>query len=162
MKLFEVDKRRRDWIAGHEVWLGNGEKWTLPIPRHQYVFALIDGAKGHAADNLRPVRKPTEADDNRQFSAKFWDAQAEFRTFFAGVTESTTAIEFGQSSLRLAADLLRRNYELTDEETLDLLPVVPGDERNVQMWIELAQVILAAPLDQPADAPAPAGEVVEV
>ena len=148
LNLHEVDCRRDDWISGIDIQLDGGEPWTFPVPRNRYVFRMIDPAEGDKFENLKVVREPSTSDDNRLYSQKFWDAQAVFRAFAVKIDENTKQEAFGRAAFGLAADLLRRNYDLSDDQVMALLTIRLGDDSNKSMWLAIAEVILHTHPDQ--------------
>ena len=129
--LHESTARRPDWVEGVPILLENGEEWHFPRPIMQFRLSLDGGP---------PTPKPTSLDTNRRFSEAFWIKQSSLRDSMirgAGLPLGEAVPLIGP----LAVDLLKRNYDLTDDQALDLV-LFGADAANLEMWDQIIRVVL--------------------
>lgn len=143
--LDEKALRRPEWSEGEWIKLGDGGQWCLPKPTLR---------------EFRPVFSPDGG-------AKF--AGASLKTFGAGhlsrlddLLDTEPGVEQIEKVAALGADLIRRNYDLDDEQLGTLLPYViteAGDleEECHDMWQSICNV--AAGVGRPK--PIPSGSASE-
>jgi hypothetical protein len=112
------------------VVLGDGQAWFLPKPWIDLYPSSVNGTASVASsgtdfdDYLQEIREPQPT---RQF---------------AGVLFS------------LAINMLRRNYDLKDEDFRELLRYRPADESNRTMWDAIIRVAAGSTPEVPKPGPA--------
>jgi hypothetical protein len=118
--LTETAKRRPSFEPGVPVLLEDGQQWQLPRPRIRWKMVVRDDVKiveGHT-----------------HFGPAF-DALRE------RINASENDADYLGASFDSAAWLLRRNYELTEDEALSLLAYDGEDEANQAVWATIYDVI---------------------
>lgn len=150
--ISEQECRREDWIEGVPILLENDEEWQFPKPVMQLRLSLGGGQVGHEF-------VPASTDTNRRFSQAYFDEMDAFRETIVNLPapdepvegERVTGLDLTKMGFSLAANLLRRNYTLTDDEVAELLQGPVGDPRTDMMWVAIRDVALGiAPKAAPA------------
>lgn len=121
----EAAKRRPEWTEGPKVKLCDGQEWTFPKP----------------VLGFKPARNPDGtwgAAERAPYGQEYQDAVDRY-VAIDPKTEADFLQMIGQR-INLAAELLFRNYDLTDDELIDLLDVSDGDV-NVEMWQRIHRVL---------------------
>lgn len=119
-RLDESALRRADFQAGYAVELADGQRWTLP-----------------------PVKIRICPDD---------DGETVYRPWYGGNLEDDLDILFGvvdathiqyiEVRLKIAAALLKQNYDLPKGAIGHLLGYVPGDEASESMMDKISVAII--------------------
>jgi hypothetical protein len=122
-KLDEVALRKPGFHEGVRVALADGQEWALPEFRYRFFPGRDDDGKivakgrvtyGPERDrDIDLVLGALEVDPGDRLDAK----------------------------LRVAAELLLANYDLTDDMLADLLPMEMGDEGLTTMWRDILLAI---------------------
>ena len=134
MVIFEEDRRRKDWIEGRNILLENDQEWSFPLPVIAITLSL---------DGSEPISGPDTKDTSRRFSKSFFDRSEALLEFVRSkADDGLTLLDYAKAILPLAADLLRRNYDLSDAEIVKLLTFVPGNDRNAKMWDDIGRVAM--------------------
>lgn len=121
--LDEASTRRADFSDGPQVVLGDGQVWTLPRPwLRLYPTRDGDGRIGVGG--------------GRSFGAEFEDLIDDLTECDPDDHAARLAVQF-----RMAALLLRRNYDLTDRDLRRLLVVDAEDPDCRDRWAKLNQVL---------------------
>lgn len=129
MPLDEKALRRAEFTDGPKVTLGDGQEWTFPTAvmvfypaRDAEGTVRLNGTETYGLDYLDQLEAMFESDD---------------------VAERMTI------QLRLAVDLLTRNYDLDDRALRRLLPMsMDGSTR--EMWQALAAVLTGTSAPKPS------------
>ncbi|OJW18807.1 MAG: hypothetical protein BGO49_17440 [Planctomycetales bacterium 71-10] len=114
--LDERSLRRPGFSAGPEVTLGDGGRWSLPIPTLR--LFPIRGEDGRIAVGGGP-----------SFGAEFEALMDELSDCDLEDTPARLTIQF-----RMAALLLLRNYDLSDRDLRDLLIIDAEDQECRERW----------------------------
>lgn len=124
----ESECRRPEFTEGYKVTLGDGQEWTFPKP----VLRLL------------PVRKEAGGFGLETAPPFGPDYQAELTRYVdLAVEDEDSAFESMCLRVSLAATLLTRNYDLSDEEIQGLLYVEGGaSEAAREMWSEVDAVVM--------------------
>lgn len=124
----ETECRREEFSEGCKVRLGDGQEWTFPKP----VLRLLPVRKEDGGFGLRPA--PPFGPDYQKDLLKYLDAARD---------DDASFLDFLCLRVTLAATLLARNYDLSDEEIQGLLYIVNEEsEESVAMWTEIDGVLL--------------------
>jgi hypothetical protein len=133
--------RRPEFSEGPRVVLGDGQAWRFPKPRIRIV------ATADESGVMRGVPRLSHGLDHDRTVAKLFE-QGDDSEVFAKVAEQ----------VRLAAVLLRRNYDLTADQLDELIGIEFGDAAGAERWARINVVLLYGDPDEPdepqADAPA--------
>ena len=135
----EADLMRKEQFEGHEVKLGNGQKWLIPIARNfkrgsVLPKSLILGKNGE----LMTEELPEYAEFSAQVE-KYWD------WFFAEITGKENTVISLKEMWQIIVRAMQFNYRIT-EEGISLLRLVRIDKRAASIFHE----ILGAVIDLPA------------
>jgi hypothetical protein len=125
--LVEADRRKEGFTEGNKVVLADGQEWTFPKPRLRFIpHRGVDGKIGLGAE-------PT--------------FDQEYRELFVALigADKDSAFEVWSLRIQIACHLLLANYELSDVELADLMPVIFDDEQNMEMWANLSPICLSTP-----------------
>lgn len=125
--LVEAERRKEGFTEGNKVALADGQEWTFPKPRLRFFpHRGVDGKIGLGAEST---------------------FDREYREMFVSLVEVDKDKPFEVWSLRIqiACHLLLANYELSDVELADLMPVVFDDDANMEMWENLSPALLSTP-----------------
>lgn len=125
MQLDEQSLRRPEFSEGHRVRLGDGGTWVFPLPILRF-FPTI-GSNGQVA-----IAAQRGHDDRYQ---QLRDELIE--------TDKDDHYNLMRIQVELAGTLLLKNYSLEGKHLARLLPVIPDNPDNDQMWSDLAPVVLA-------------------
>lgn len=129
----EADLRSHGFREGYKVKLGDGQEWTFPKPRLRF-------------------RAARSSDGNVGLGGG-WEHDAEYQRLRDALIDcdSTNTYDLINLQVQIAANLLLRNYDLSDDALGDLLVVDFEDDANTAMWDALAPVIFANPPKASAD-----------
>lgn len=132
----EAERRREEFAGGEPVRLADGQFWTVPRPRVR----------------IRPVRDEAGVMQLRGLFT-FGDAyDAKFQAFSAARTRS----EEWTALLDLVFDLMKRNYDLTDDELTDLLSWDVDDPAADERMEQLGAIVAGqAPKTSPGGTGSP-------
>jgi hypothetical protein len=128
---------KSDWVDGRDILLEDNQTWTFPLPRIRIRFDV--------GGDLSPSESTPQVETNRHFGPEYDRLQDEFREFNAAYSaEGSTLgdLDYVKAIIPLAASLLRRNYDLTDDQLSNLLIYIPGDARNFEMWDSIRRVAM--------------------
>jgi hypothetical protein len=131
--LNERELRRPEFSEGHKAVLADGQEWTFPRPVLRF----------------RPVR-----DKDAKFGmGGDWGHDLEYRRLRDALVDCDQEQTFEMMSLQLqiAANLLLRNYALSDDQLGTLVYFDFDDPANATMWEGLTEVIFASPPKPLAD-----------
>lgn len=120
--LDEKEFRKPYWVDGEWIALGDGGRWSFPRPRVRIEPLVSDDGTTVAFGRQKPT-----------FDRRYDDLVEAFLMADDGTDQ-------GNAILRLAVDLLRRNYDLAGEHYATLLPWIEDDEQNAEMWEAIADV----------------------
>ena len=127
--------RRPDWVEGTPITLeqsddGAEQVWHFPKPTREFRIRT-----GGLSVGVSPV------ETNRRFGPRFWSLQAEMQAAVEVDVQSLPEGEVGRAMeaqyraiAAVAVDLLSRNYDAPDDDLVDLLPVIPNDDHNREIW----------------------------
>lgn len=123
MRLDEKALRRDAFEDGYAVTLADGQEWTIP-----------------------PVRFRFFPGDDGSFRGRPWyggDLEDELDILF-GVVEPPDGMvmPFVQIPIKIAAALLRKNYDLPPRSAASLLSYVPGDDASEAMLARITRAVL--------------------
>ena len=132
-KFDEQALRRPEFTEGYRVTLGDGQEWTFPKPTLRFFPRKaadgsigMGGGFGHDAEYQALRDELIETDDENGY-------------------------DLMRIQVSIAALLLLKNYDLTNDHLSMLLPLVPGDDANEEMWSNLMPVMMASPPKPLAD-----------
>ncbi|WP_165251175.1 hypothetical protein [Paludisphaera soli] len=122
----EAALRRPEFTEGYKAALGDGREWTFPKAVLRIVPArLADGSFG--------VKETPPYGD---------DYQADLRVVLDNADDTPEGIyRYVVARMTLAAKLLLRNYDLTDDQLADLLYFDTGGGTNA-MWAAIDRIIV--------------------
>lgn len=125
--LSEVERRKEGFTEGNKVVLADGQEWTFPKPRLRFF--------------------PYRGDDGKIGLGAAGTFDEEYRKLFVEFTEVDKDEPYQVWTLRIqiACHLLLANYDLSDVELADLMPVIFDDESNMSMWGTLSPTLLSQP-----------------
>lgn len=121
--LDEQALRRSTFSQGPEVTLGDGGKWSLPMPTLR--LFPIRGEDGRIAVGGGP-----------SFGADYEALMDDLTDCDPEDTTARLTIQF-----RMAAMLLTRNYDLTDRDLRELLVIDAEDPECRERWREINRVM---------------------
>lgn len=119
MKLDEKSLRSENWKDGIAITLCDGQDWYLPKPTTE--FLINDEGTG-----LEPIGRHT-------FGQTYWRLHEEWIAS-DGFQDTLNAM------IKIAVYLIKRQYELTNQQVSTLLRFIPEDEENQEMWKSIAEV----------------------
>jgi hypothetical protein len=122
--LDDAALRRHEWSEVSKIKLCDGQEWTFPRP----------------VVGFSPVRKDGKwtAEQRAPYGDEFREAS---RAYIAMPRDSPSDfVAFLGARINLAAELLYRNYDLTDDQLVELLDVT-NDEASLDMWTEIDRLI---------------------
>lgn len=129
----EPSLRKPEFTEGPKIELGDGQKWTFPLPwlrlypvRSPDGSLTVGGGLGYGADFDDLVDRLVECDPDD--------------------TTSRLTVQF-----QMAAELLGRNYNLTDRQLRRLLAIDLADPCCEGRWARINQVLLGRPPKPLAD-----------
>jgi hypothetical protein len=116
LKISEVTRRREDFLGDAPVTLADGQTWFLPKPRVRF-------GPGAAARGFRSVLSLTGVDDFQDLVDAL-DSAARVSQESVAASDADPGSDRGDgggaaiitAELGIAVAMLRRNYELSDEE----------------------------------------------
>jgi hypothetical protein len=112
--LDEAGKRAPGFREGVRVRLGDGQGWHLKPPRVRYT--------------------PTRGEDGRlRFGPRQRD-DGEYQRLLDAAAEADGGSIGMDTALSLVAHVLQSNYTLSDDDLVVLLPFLPDDPANEEMW----------------------------
>ena len=125
--LVEAERRKDGFTEGNKVVLADGQEWTFPKPRLRFF--------------------PYRGDDGKIGLGAAGTFDQEYRDLFVAFTECDKDDRFQVWTLtvQIACHLLLANYDLSDVELADLMPIVYDDEQNMEMWSALSPILLSTP-----------------
>jgi hypothetical protein len=125
--LVEAERRKDGFTEGNKVTLADGQEWTFPKPRLRFF--------------------PYRGDDGKMGLGGSGTFDQEYRELFTAFTEcdKDEPYQYWTLKIQIACHLLLANYELSDAELADLMPVMFDDESNMEMWANLSPVLLSQP-----------------
>jgi hypothetical protein len=125
--LVEAERRKEGFTEGNKVTLADGQEWTFPKPRLRFF--------------------PYRGDDGKMGLGGSGTFDQEYRELFTAFTEcdKDEPYQYWTLKIQIACHLLLANYELSDTELADLMPVMFDDEPNMEMWGNLSPVCLSTP-----------------
>lgn len=115
--------RRAEFSPGPKVILGDGRKWSLPIPMLR-LFPIRD-EDGRIAVGGGP-----------SFGAEYEALMDELADCEREDTQTRLTVQF-----RMACLLLGRNYDLTDRDLRELLVIDPDDSECRERWHSINQAM---------------------
>lgn len=122
--LDEAALRRPEWTEGTKVRLCDGQEWTFPRP----------------VIGFTPVRKDGvwTAEQRPPYGDEF---QAEKTAYLAMPRDTMDQyVAWVGKRINLAAELLYRNYDLTDDQLVELLDM-SDDDQCIDMWNQIERLI---------------------
>lgn len=119
----ESECRRPEFQGGIPVTLADGNEWLLPRPRLYVYPKFVDG-------------KPQ--------LARGCEWGPDYLALLDAAREARNGDDFLLAQFALAIDLLRRNYDLSDDELAELLRTETDGEASQQMWEEVSAVAAGA------------------
>lgn len=123
-KYCEATLRRNPFSEGYAVELADSQRWTFPAVRMRVApFEKDDGGIGVS---YRPVYA---CDLEREIDVMF------------GVVDATASEEF-EARMRVAAQLLKSNYDLPRGAVTELLAHYPGEEASQRRMEKITRAIL--------------------
>jgi hypothetical protein len=125
--LVEAERRKEGFTEGNKVTLADGHEWTFPKPKLRFF--------------------PCRGADGKMGLGAAGTFDQEYRELFTAFTEADKdePFEFWSIKIQIACHLLLANYDLSDVELADLMPVIFDDDRNMEMWATLSPVCLSSP-----------------
>lgn len=121
--LNEAELRKEGWVEGEWITLADGNRWCFPRP-------MIELGPEFGDDGSIELGKPRVTIDST-YDAKMED----YITSENGVDEV-------RALMRLAVDLLSRNYDLKPEHYREILKYRVGDESSKAMWAAIGDVAI--------------------
>ncbi len=131
----EMARRRPDFLDGVPVRLADGQQWVLPKPKARFAFA----GDGYS---VQLSCGPTITDEDRAYQAAYDAHNA------ATEADESTFRDIVSAQMRLAGALLRRNYQLSDDELSSLI-VFAYDETDAA-YFEIKETVLSIALGRGA------------
>lgn len=125
--LDEKALRRESFTEGHKVTLADGQEWTFPKPILRFF--------------------PARTEDGRTIMG----AEHGYDQAYEGLRDelievaSVDVYNSTRIQVEIAGLLLLRNYDLSNKHLRTLLPLIPDDDANDEMWANLVPVIMANP-----------------
>jgi len=123
MKLDEIALRNESFSAGVKIKLGDGQEWWFPKPIIEFRLSFEDGKPAQYA-----LSRPT-------YGLEYWALFDEF-------VDADGALDQASALANLAIYLLRRNYNLSNDDMAKLLPYIGDDEEAVSIWREIADIAM--------------------
>lgn len=132
MMLDEKARRKPEFVEGYSITLADGQTWYMPKPRFRFKPKFVEGKVEIAAGATFGPESDAEVD------------------VLYGVVD-VEGSEFLRVKLALAVRLLRANYDLTDDDLIDLLVLEPGDPASDARWEGISNALMGiAPKPLPA------------
>jgi hypothetical protein len=132
MMLNEMERRKPEFSEGYPVTMADGQKWTLPKPRHRFKPKIVAGRVEIAG------------------GATFGPESDGDLEILYGVVDVEPG-EFLRVQFAMAVRLLLANYALSDDEVAELIVLEPDDPAAAERWTELTKAITGvAPKPMPA------------
>lgn len=129
--LDEKEFRKPTWVEGEWITLADGGRWSFPRPVIQ--FSPVFGADGSV-----------EWGDRALSFGPDYDAKVE------AFASADNGIDQTNAALKLAVDLLGRNYTLGPGEYRTLLRWAREDPENQEMWDQVVRVACGIPKETTA------------
>lgn len=123
MKLDESALRTESFTEGVKIKLGDGQEWWFPKPVTEFRLSFEEGNRAQYA-----LSRST-------YGLEYWSLFDEF-------AEAEEAIDQASALANLAVYLLRRNYDLSNDDLMTLLPYIIEDSETMGMWREIADVAM--------------------
>jgi hypothetical protein len=146
----EAECRREDFRGDLPITLADGQAWYFPAPRARGVYFTAGEVP---AKNGEPARRQEFQLGVTEFGAEY-DQRVE-----------EAIIESLNNNLKMAdiywfgRFLLDQNYDLSDRQYYHVLPMLPGDPANEEMWMSILRLasggILGGRPDPKAEAAVP-------
>jgi hypothetical protein len=128
----EPSLRKPEFSEGCAVELADGQTWTFPKPRFR--VTPVDGPDGR----ITTYFQPSYGDEFDRTMAIFLEGQL------------CTTGELFEVRFRCAADLLRRNYDLSTADLAELLVHVDGDAASEQRWQDIDAILVGSRPKKPS------------
>ncbi len=125
--LSEQELRRPEFSEGHKAALADGQEWTFPRPVLRF--------------------RPARGQDGKLGMGGDWGHDLEYRRLRDALVDVDQENTFEMMSLQIqiAANLILRNYALSDDDLGSLIYFDFADPCNAEMWEGLTDVIFASP-----------------
>ena len=150
----EASRQRPDWIEGNPIKLEDGQDWHFPKITKEFRVHARSPRDAAFGVGVSPV------ETNRRFGAAFWAKHRAMTEAIAnqpanGSDEAAeAAVARFQAVADVAWDLLERQYTLSEDELVELLPLILGDEDNKAVWDAIIDHALGiSPKPSPAGNP---------
>jgi len=116
----EAERRKPEWCEATGEWIALREGlWLFPKPVVEYFPRFVDG---------------------RAMFATGTNYGAAFDSLVQTVLDSETVGDYYQAVFGLAVDMLRRNYDLSDDDMVALLRTTKGSEDDDERWRQIVAV----------------------
>ena len=122
MKLNEKALRKDSFTEGAVVKLADQQEWTFPKPTIELLPIITEG---------KAIFGPARP----SFGQEYWEL---FETY----AQAENSGETMAALLNLAIYIIRKNYDISDEDVVNLFPFVYGDDENSEMWGQIADVAM--------------------
>lgn len=119
MSLDEKTLRSENWKDGLPITLCDGQPWHFPKPTTEFLI----NDEGTA---FEPVGRHT-------FGQTYWQLHEEW-------LESDGFPDTLNAMVKIAVYLLKRQYDLSNQQVSTLLRFIPEDDENQEMWKSIAEV----------------------
>jgi hypothetical protein len=141
--LDEVALRKPEFQEGVRVKLGDGQEWSFPLPK----LRMVPKRNGTGEIVVDYRIGPGYGSTIQKSFALFWTPVEE-------EPENAWQIRFAA-----AADLLQKNYSITDDDLADLIYLDRADPESLALWHDISMVL--AGVGRPKPSPATSDSPVE-